>query len=149
MTARSVSVDVRGLPRPQGSLRLHTLPGGKVAARYADTVYEWRAVLQERLARECVEQFVGPVELRLGFDMPRLQSHFRPVNSKRSAPELRESAPDYPCSAPDLDKLVRAVGDSITDAGLWRDDGQVASLVAAKRYSDTPGVLITITELTT
>jgi Holliday junction resolvase RusA-like endonuclease len=48
---------------------------------------------------------------------------------------------------PDLDKLCRAVADAITDAGLWADDAQVVSLVAAKRYSSPPGVHITITEL--
>jgi len=33
---------------------------------------------------------------------------------------------------PDLDKLARAVGDSLTDAGAYRDDSQVAEIHAAK-----------------
>lgn len=146
---QTVSIDVRGIPRPQGSLRFHTLPGGKVASRYPAETYRWRGQMQQAVADATWDQFVGPVEVRLGFDMPRLASHWLPVGkgTKRSSPELREDAPLYPTTAPDIDKLVRAVLDSCTDAGLWGDDSQVAVLHAAKRYGDLPGVLIQVTAL--
>lgn len=38
--------------------------------------------------------------------------------------------------APDLDKLVRAVGDSLTDL-LFRDDSRISDLHALKRYART------------
>lgn len=41
----------------------------------------------------------------------------------------------YPASKPDLDKLVRAVNDGLTDAGVWRDDSLVVELVARKVWT--------------
>lgn len=43
------------------------------------------------------------------------------------------------CSGkPDWDKYARAAGDSITDAGLWKDDGQVTTAHVIKRWAE-PG----------
>ena len=48
-----------------------------------------------------------------------------------------------PITRPDLDKLIRAVFDGLTDAGVIRDDLQVTSLSAGKRYTtDTPRVQV-------
>lgn len=142
-----MTVDVRGLPRPQGSMRLHTLPGGGTAARYPAAVYQWRAQVQQAVAQLETEPFPEAVELRLGFDLPRPAGHY---GTGRNAQAIRPAAPDHPTHMPDLDKLVRCVADAITDAGLWKDDAQVVSLKAAKRYVTTPpGVLITIAELPT
>jgi Holliday junction resolvase RusA-like endonuclease len=128
-------------------MRLHTLPGGKTAARYPAGVYHWRAIVQQAVAGCEHEPFVGPVEVRLGFDLTRPQGHF---GTGKNSTRLKPSAPIWPGVMPDIDKLSRAVLDSITDAGLWKDDAQVVVLYAAKRYAleRAPGVLITIIELT-
>lgn len=42
-------------------------------------------------------------------------------------------------SSPDLDKLVRSVLDSLTDAAVWADDARVVDLQARKRYTTDPG----------
>jgi crossover junction endodeoxyribonuclease RusA len=126
-------------------MRLHALPGGGTAARYPAAVYQWRAQVQQAVAALEADQLCGAVELRLGFDLPRPAGHY---GSGRNISIIKASSPAYPIVAPDLDKLVRCVADAITDAGLWRDDAQVVSLKAAKRYVTTPpGVLITVTEL--
>lgn len=144
----SIKIDVRGLPHPQGSLKLHQLPNGKTAARYPAAVYQWRAQVQQAVAmqmfEQCLESFQGAVELRLGFDLPRPQGHF---GTGRNAGIIKQSAPPWPIVAPDTDKLIRAVADAITDAGLWKDDSQVVAIHAAKRYQSPPGVLIQITAL--
>jgi Holliday junction resolvase RusA-like endonuclease len=143
--ARSVTIDVRGHPRPQGSMRLHPLPGGKTAARYPAVVYEWRAQVQQAVAATEHEVFDGAVELRLGFELPRPLGHH---GTGRNRGKVKRSAPAWPGVIPDLDKLVRCVCDAITDAGLWHDDAQVCSIQAAKRYATGPsGVIITVTEL--
>jgi Holliday junction resolvase RusA-like endonuclease len=145
--ARVVRIRVDGMPRPQGSMKLHALPNGKTAARYPAAVYQWRAQVQQAVA-ETLDQthpFEGAVELRLGFDLPRPIGHF---GTGRNAGAIKASAPPWPAVMPDLDKLIRAICDSITDAGLWRDDSQVCVIHAAKRYvTSQPGVLITIIEL--
>lgn len=141
--ARVVTLDVRGLPRPQGSMRLHTLPNGKTAARYPVAVYAWRAQVQQAVAEQELPPFEGAVKLLLGFDLPRPTGHH---GTGRNAGVVKPSAPAWPTVAPDLDKLVRCVSDAITDAGLWHDDSQVVTIQAAKRYHSPPGVRITVVE---
>jgi hypothetical protein len=57
----------------------------------------------------------------------------------------------YPSVTPDLSKLVRAVEDALTDAGVWRDDALVVRYhELEKRYAavgEGPGVLISIRPL--
>jgi hypothetical protein len=49
---------------------------------------------------------------------------------------------------PDLDKLIRGVGDSLKSAGVYVDDSQVVRWIAAKEYaspdidSPKPGAVI-------
>ena len=138
---RSIIIDVRGTPRPQGSMQLFRNGGSK----YPAEVYVWRGKVQDAVARLEEPIILGPVELRLGFDLVRPLAHY---GTGRNAGVLKPNAPTWPITMPDLDKLVRAIGDAITDAGLWKDDAQVASLVTAKRYTtETPGVHIVINEL--
>ena len=50
-----------------------------------------------------------------------------------------------PSKPPDLDKLVRAIGDALTDAGVWTDDALVVGWHATKRATlpgETEGVTI-------
>ena len=45
--------------------------------------------------------------------------------------------PTYPAGTPDLSKLIRAIEDSITQAGLWADDALVVEVRASKRWTGT------------
>ena len=52
-----------------------------------------------------------------------------------------------PHVAPDLDKLVRGVGDGIGQSGMiWGDDSQIVEIMARKFYADDrqPGATIRI-----
>lgn len=146
---RTVTIDVRGTPRPQGSLQAFKGKHGGIATKYAQTVWDWRHQVQAAVMEKISgDPFDGPCELRLGFELVRPASHYLPANSRRAVPVVRPNAASWPHTAPDLDKLVRAIGDACTDAGLWRDDGQVVSLHAAKRWATgLPGVLITVSEV--
>lgn len=55
----------------------------------------------------------------------------------------------WPIKPPDIDKLLRSVLDSLTDAGVWDDDGQVVKITAWKVYADTrdPGCEITVSPI--
>lgn len=140
---RKVVCDVRGLPRPQGSMQLFKNGG----AKYPAGVYVWRGQVQAAVAALGEATIHGAVELRLGFDLPRPADHYLPINSKRNQRELKPTAPIYPIVTPDLDKLVRCVSDAITDARLWADDSQVVSSTTAKRYAEQPGVRIQVMEV--
>jgi crossover junction endodeoxyribonuclease RusA len=140
---RMVGIDVRGMPRPQGSVMTHALPTGGVATRYASTVWQWRHQVTTAVRALHEQPFTGAVALRLLFDLPRPIGHMS--TAKGHTDETRRSAPLYPIVAPDLDKLVRAICDAITDAGLWHDDAQVVGIAAEKRYwLGPPGVRIAV-----
>jgi Holliday junction resolvase RusA-like endonuclease len=53
----------------------------------------------------------------------------------------------YATQTYDLDKLTRAVFDSLTQSGVIKDDSYVVDLIARKNYNDLhePGVLISLT----
>jgi Holliday junction resolvase RusA-like endonuclease len=73
----------------------------------------------------------GAISLTAIFFMPRPKSVVRPLPSVK----------------PDLDKLIRAIGDAATKAGVIQDDSQICEIVAHKVYEadDLPrGVLITL-----
>lgn len=141
---------VLGTPRPQGSMSLFRARSGHEVAKYADTVYEWRGIVcvGARAARPAGPALEGPLQVGLGFDLARPKSHF---GTGRNAGRLKLAAPQWMSTAPDLDKLVRAVLDAIGDAGVWwYDDGQVAQLTASKRYcaeGEVPGVVVSIKEI--
>jgi Holliday junction resolvase RusA-like endonuclease len=51
---------------------------------------------------------------------------------------------EMPHVKPDIDKLIRSIFDSLTDAGVWGDDSQVVKTVAEKVYAASPGVLVRV-----
>ena len=111
-----------GLPKPQGSKRAF-IAGGR--ARVVEQVdnKDWRATVQhaaiEAMAgRPPVE---GPVAVTVTFALPRPKSH----------PKTRRT---WPTARPDVDKLVRAVNDSLTHV-VWGDDSQIVSMHAAKVWA--------------
>ena len=138
-----------GVPRPQGSMTTWRDGGGKTRTRYRPNVYEWRGLVTAAAATARVEAGdlcfrEGPVRLLCVFRTPRPKSHYR---TGKYAGELKESAPQWAVGGGDLDKYVRAIGDSLTDAGVWSDDGQVVAISSTKKYvsgSEIPGVSVRV-----
>ena len=146
------STPVLGRPVQQGSKRW--LPNGRMIEHNDAQLRPWRATVtaavvammrRERASdEEVVFPLTGPVKVVIDFMFPRPNYHY---GTGRNAGKLRKNAPDYVGKQPDLDKLIRSINDSITDAGLWKDDAQVVAITATKRYGDTPGALIIVTEV--
>lgn len=144
--------EVPGLPQPQGSTRSFARGGKVVTTSDNPRLRPWRESVCWH-ARQAMQTpwlegtisrppFVGPVSVSAIFWLPRPAGHF---GSGRNAGQLRASAPDRPAVKPDLDKLLRAVLDALSEAGAWRDDAQVVELgEVAKRYADQPGALIRV-----
>jgi len=124
---------VDGTPVQQGSKTAFIIKGKAVMTdQNSKTLKPWRANVTStaKLAAVRHDEFAGPLAVVLDFYMPR------GATVKRARPAV----------TPDLDKLVRAVLDGITDAGVWGDDGQVVSIRAREWYADNrpAGVLVTI-----
>lgn len=49
----------------------------------------------------------------------------------------------FPTTKPDIDNIEKAVYDAINGV-VWKDDVQVVDVVKRKRYSASPGVIVTI-----
>lgn len=92
---------------------------------------KWRRYVAREAAKHFPDGLVaGPVRLEIEFRVPRPNRHF---GTGRNAGVLKSHSPRHPIGRPDLDKLARAICDSLT-AVVWCDDAQVVDLVLSKRY---------------
>lgn len=96
-----------------------------------------------------IEQpLTGPLRLTVSFSLPIPRSWPKKVRNKALLNQL------LPASKPDVDNLAKAVMDAINDCTnaegwplIWKDDCQVCSLIAAKRYGATSFVTVAIEEI--
>lgn len=143
----TISFYVRGRPVPKGSMVVrhrhgHVLPDGKCSCLQwtvdqADArLKEWRATICTAVKNALRNRlpFAGPLQTTLTFVYARPKSHTR---AQVAVPWC------WNHDGGDIEKLVRAVHDAITDSAGWADDCQVARVIAEKRYADgleRPGV---------
>jgi crossover junction endodeoxyribonuclease RusA len=133
-----VAFQVHGTPAPQGS---------KTRTRYGHVREDnpntgpWRNAVAAAAhdAMRGRPPLAGPLRLEVTFVLPRPKGHYR---TGRYAGELRDRAPRYCPTRPDLDKLLRAVGDAITGIVVV-DDAQLVRVNARKMYG-SPGVYIAV-----
>ena len=133
-----VSVTVPGLPQPQGSAKAYRRGQRVIVTSDNPRLAAWRDRLAYGIvaSRQAAAALHGHPVVR--HDGPvRMSLVFRLVRPKSAAKRA------WPTTRPDLDKLVRAVGDAMTDAGVWRDDSQLVALEATKVYREAPAVDIT------
>jgi Holliday junction resolvase RusA-like endonuclease len=133
-----IVVTAYGLPAPQGSKR------GFVAAGRAVIVDDnkpalrtWRddvklAALRALDATPDWDPTAQVVSLHATFTLPRPRSHYR--TGKQTLHLLRDAAPEWPHTRPDLDKLLRAAGDALKAAGVYADDSRIVKITATKVY---------------
>jgi Holliday junction resolvase RusA-like endonuclease len=130
----SVTFFVAGIPIPQGSKAARVQ--GKRAVLYDDNaavLKPWRAAVTRLAEASWLDrpQLTGAVLVEAVFVFARPKTVTR----------------RFPIVKPDLDKLLRAIGDGITDAGVWKDDSQIVRVVTEKVYGAAPGVHVTVTEV--
>ncbi len=136
---------IPGLPQAQGSKR--SLGPDRPFVESNKHLAAWRAdaitFLQRAAAEHGWVRADGPVFVTAVFAYPRPKSHYR---TGRFAGLLRDDAPTYKTSAPDLDKLQRALGDALTQAGIIRDDALIVRWYPVKVWGDEPGVSVHLEE---
>ena len=125
-----VSLSVTGNPASQGS---HAIMRGRIVQVNSSKHKAWRkAIVQEAIATlpDDWQPIDEPCELIVNFYM------LKPASVKRSLPTV----------SPDLDKLIRAVGDSLTDSGIVIDDSRIVRISARKLYAEgiEPGATILV-----
>lgn len=142
--AAPVSFAVRSTPITQGSFQVFHRrgPTSCIANLVSDNdkrLKQWRRLVktQARNAMKGRDPFAGAVQAQLIFWMPTPKVH----RGKTWAAVRGRN---------DLEKLVRACHDAITDAGVWLDDGLVARIETEKHWcgeGERPGVDVTVEAL--
>lgn len=137
---------VLGTPIAQGSKR-HVGRGIMVESSKHLKPWRDRVTSEAHDAMNGQPPLAGPLNLNVTFLFARPKKHYR--TGKLSA-ILRPDAPVFHTSTPDVEKLVRSINDSLADAGVMRNDSQVATLHARKVYApegQLPGAHITVQPL--
>lgn len=85
----------------------------------------------------------GCLMLDVTFYLQRPQGHY---GTGKNAGQMRESAPPFPKTKPDLTKLVRSTEDALTGI-LWVDDARITHQIPRKLYCEPgqpPGAEISV-----
>ena len=133
---------IPGTPQQQGSKR--SLGAGRPFIEANRNLAPWRADAIAYLQAEWRGRgpITEPVSLDVAFDFARPASHY---GTGRNAGVLKDSAPSAKATAPDLDKLCRALGDALTQSGVLRDDALIVEWVARKQWARKPDAWLRIT----
>lgn len=127
---------IPGTPIPQGSKTVYR--GRAVEAN--PRTKKWR----ETMRKHHLTSQAGGAPLIVG----AFQANLRFVFTEPKSGALFQGTLD-PIHAvkPDLDKLARAVFDSLTSGGIIEDDARCHRLEATKEYGENPGVHIHLTQI--
>jgi crossover junction endodeoxyribonuclease RusA len=142
-----IEFQVLGMPQQRGSKTAHTIRNrhGEIVKRANGSAVVVMRDQNDSKSRPWMDAckysankamdgrplIAGAVELRVTFYFPRPVSHF---GSGRNAGQLKAKAPEYHTTSPDLDKLVRCLGDALTKV-VWVDDRQVQRILAEREWT--------------
>lgn len=73
-----------------------------------------------------------PLDVTITWSLERPAGHW---GTGRNADQLKPSAPAYPATGLDVDKLTRAVFDALQQSGVIRNDAQIIDPWPRKRYA--------------
>lgn len=129
---------IPGIPQPQGSKDIHHHGNRSwITESNAKTLAPWRdkiTVMTLGYTRGLPSRMLQmPLQMETLFILPRPKFHF----GKNG---LLSSAPPYPDVQPDLDKLLRALGDGLAKGKVMRIDSQIVCHLTTKLYGAKPGV---------
>ncbi len=135
-----VAFDVLGIPMPQGSKKAFTANGRAMLKEAGGNRHAaWRNAVADK-AREVAEVYgpfaKAPIQATVTFRFPMPKSRTKTQRARITIPKI---------TAPDLDKLLRAVFDGLIAGGLIPDDALITGVRADKiEVVDWYGATITI-----
>lgn len=134
----SITFFVDAVPVPKGRPRFKSL--GKFVQTYTDTkTRDFEALIAEhaRDAMGDMEPLETPLKVFLYFTLPI------PTSASKKAKEALLDAPHT--KKPDIDNLCKSVLDGMADI-VFKNDGQIASLHATKRYGNHGSINVLVME---
>lgn len=133
----AVSFFVPGTPTPQGSKNAYIRGGRAILVETNKKLPTWRQTIAHIAAQQQHKIPKGtPISLTIEFILPRTKA----MGTKPAPPMTQK---------PDLDKLLRAVGDALTQSEIIHDDNQITTTHAHKRRAkpqEPTGAHITLQE---
>jgi Holliday junction resolvase RusA-like endonuclease len=131
-----IEFTVLGKPQPGGSKkwlpRKGRIGGRPLVVDDNPKTKPWQALVSAAAydALDGQPPLEGPLLLEIDFYLTRPAGHY---GSGRNRQTIKPSSPRFPAVRPDVTKLIRAVEDALTGLA-WRDDAQVVTQTARKRY---------------
>jgi Holliday junction resolvase RusA-like endonuclease len=125
-------IEVPGEPKPQGSMYGFKTKTGGIAMRSANPgTMSWRLDVATSARKIWGDRAPvgGPVEIYVRFYLPRPKYHYDKDGAIKA-----QFAAEHHVKAPDLDKLMRAIGDGLKAGGVYRDDSQIHASDGSKCY---------------
>lgn len=104
--------------------------------------YEARVALFAQQAMAGRPVMAGPVALSVTALFPI------PTSWPKKRQAAARAGTEQHTKRPDADNCAKAILDGLNGV-VWKDDSQVVTLSIEKRYSDRPGVLVTVMEVRT
>jgi Holliday junction resolvase RusA-like endonuclease len=135
----TVSFTVIGIPAPQGSKSKWGTEDNPRTRPWRAAVAAEASLNRDRITGDSLA--AGPLTVTARFYFPRPKAHYR---TGRYAGELKDAAPVYCATTPDLDKLERAIGDALKGV-LLQDDSQIVHWDTWKLYGAPARAEITVT----
>lgn len=144
----TIRFTVAGRPQQRGSKKAFARKGGGRPLMVDANAKSgpWMAAVASAASEAVAGQTLleGPLRIEVLFRFKRPGTHFRKL---KAGPVLRDDAPLYHASTPDADKLMRAIGDSLSGV-VYRDDSQLAAVNVVKVYTDSSeGAVIEVSTL--
>jgi Holliday junction resolvase RusA-like endonuclease len=121
---------VSGTPKAQPRVKAF-VRGGHAGVYTPDSAESWKQSVRQKAVANAPESLItGPIRLQLDFFLPRPKAHL----DRHGVPKAK--SPVWHCKKPDLDNLIKAVTDAITDTQqVWLDDSQIYQITAVKTYA--------------
>ncbi len=154
---RMVTFEVFGAPAPKGSMRAMIVGGKARIVASSNSGHEKRLALWVASVRVAARRAIGavlddvpppfidvPLYVEIEFRLERPAGHY---GTGRNADSLKPSAPRFPHTKPDGDKLLRTTWDALTGV-VFDDDSRIVEFPTRKRYAarGREGATITIRE---
>lgn len=139
----NVEFFVAGVPRTKGSSHSFYNPKTHKTVFQHDNEHlkAWQSMVSFTARQKGCKPTLGPVSVTILYILPRPKGHF---NSRGA---VKSSVSQLPISKPDIDKLERAILDSLTGV-VYLDDSQVVKVSQEKIYTsaigDQPGARIRV-----